>query len=170
MLRYKTLMNCVIHSAKEGALKKTQATCIVEPANVMRFDVQARDEKNGQNFKRGCSMNCLTALTDHLKIKLNLSRNPGELRDEPEHPMDVSIVLNKVIWAVTYLAGKKKMPKFYKDLVINLKIYSDFRVEKGNLNSLHVPITWKNMFIQIVNIFDFAHCSSHLDVLSPPLC
>lgn len=39
MLRYKTLMNCVIHSAKEGALKKTQATCIVEPANVMRFDV-----------------------------------------------------------------------------------------------------------------------------------
>ena len=58
--------------------------------------------------------------------------------------MDVSIVLNKVIWTVFYLAGKKK-PKFYKDLVINLKMISDFRVEKGNLDLLDVLILGKNV-------------------------
>lgn len=45
MLRYETLMNCVISSSEEEALKKTQATCIVKPYNVMRFDIQARDQK-----------------------------------------------------------------------------------------------------------------------------
>lgn len=87
-------------------------------------------------------MNCLNAFTDHLKIKLNLSRSPRDLRDEP-HSLNVSIILNKASWNVIYLAGKK-MPKFYKDLVINLKIHSGFRVEKGNL--LDVPVLGKKVF------------------------
>lgn len=55
------------------------------------------------------------------------SRSPRGLRDEPEHPWDVSIVLNKVSWTVICLARKKCL-NFTRTSVINLTIYGDFRI------------------------------------------
>ena len=50
-------MNRVTHSSQEEALKKTQATCTVEPSTVMRFDKQ--EIKKWPDFKRECSVSCL---------------------------------------------------------------------------------------------------------------
>lgn len=98
---------------------------------MMRFDRQARDQKMAR-FQKRMFCELLIALIDHSKIKPTLSRSPRVIRDELDYPLDVSIVLKKSVTLLFICRGK--CLNFIRIQNFNLKVYSDYRVQKGDLN------------------------------------